>query len=840
MIDIKYKKYIEGSSPPFYYEVLPDSCDCLNKVTNGTGAIAAEGYVEFTLSFNNLDCLDVDCTVTFQVTDSKGCTASEVLTILDPCADFEVGPISKLGDYVFTVPVTGGSPNYQYKWLYDQDIFTTLNDGNKTLTLTLKDVDSGYPEQVPLYVTVTDSKGCKTTIQTNISICQPIANINNNYIRIACEFGQRTPFELSAIACANRTIDWTTLDTVRVVDNSTNDETTEEAIKVYMVDTGGYSGNNRIVEFVRDTGALAGSYTFYWTVKDDLGIESEEGYVLVNVLPCSDPPDRNNPSVDSCGCNVTSCDVDDNGELRTKFEACVVSECGCQAGFAGRGSGEEGDCIDPSTIEIVGGPYIPGAYAYYDSFTQEMVYIPAVGSEGIDIVEFIATTYNGVSTGLIRWTIFLNCYEPPITSNDTACVNCCETVNIPVLDNDDPNFAGGFDLNSIKIIEYPQWGTIDILPDGTIDYTALCNTGGQAEDTFQYVVKNVASPDYSEPATVTIEIACAGIDEESIICIEDPEPIALVETNLNSAGSYSVKFKGYLANGSTLDPNDEYEMEVWDVTNNTMLASATFFIDDDLTNIKPTTDNNWSTLISPYLTNVTLAKGLMQSTGISTIFDKKAFALGEGYANEYDDDGDIVGSDNSIKMKFVVRCIDLSQPATSDDSEDTMERIRLLAVEDTNYVDQGTNPDGNLASTWSWVGPAGIDSTFITSAGDLHPGQEAYTWFSQSLNVYNKPPGKLVQYKFAGGSNTTVSVNYNNEASLINALSNLPGSSYFSPKDWAYFETDFNLFGNNALIFISYVEYPEDYLEEFDIMYLNGTANNGKRTNCIIKNYILY
>lgn len=841
MIDIKYKKYIEGSSPPFYYEVLPDSCDCLNKVTNGTGSIAAEGYVEFTLSFNDLDCLDVDCTVTFQVTDSKGCVATQELVLVDPCEDFIVGPIAKLDDYVFTIPVTGGSPSYQYKWLYDQDIFTTLNDGNKTLTLTLKDVDFGYPEQTQLYVTVTDSKGCKSTVVYNISICQPIANNNSNYVRVACEFGQKTPLELSAIACSNRTIDWTTLDVVRVINNSTNQETTEETIKVYLVDTGGNSGSNRIVEIVRDSGALPGSYTFYWTVKDDLGIESEEGYILINVIPCAEPLVGDDPVIDECGCNITSCDVDENGELRTKLESCVVSECGCQAGFKGRGEiGDEGDCIDASTIEIVSGPYIPNAQAYYDPFTQELVYVPAVGSEGIDLVESIAYTHNGIPTGLIRWTIILTCYGPPEASDDVACVNCCETVNIDVLANDTPNFTGGFDLNSIKIISYPSYGTIDILPDGTIDYTALCNTGGQSEDSFQYVVKNIASDEYSNPATVTIEIACAGIDEEAVICINDGQPIAVVSANLNSSGQYSVNFKGYLSTGFPLDTNDEYEIEVWDVTNTLMLASATFFIDDDLTNIKPTTDNNWSTLISPYINNVTLTAGTMQSTGVTTVFNKEAFALAEGYANEYDDNGDIVGTDNSIKMKFVVRCTNLAQPATSADSEDDMERIRLLAIEDTNYVDQMANPDGNLASTWSWVGTPGLDSTFTTSISDLHASQEAYTWFSQSLNLYNKPPGKLVQYKFAGDVAQTASVNYTNEASLINAINNLPGGSYFSARNWAFYEPNYNLFGNNALIFTSYVEYPDDYLEQFDIMYLNGTANNGKRTNCIIKNYILY
>lgn len=845
MININYKKYIEGSSPPFEYQVLVAGCDCVT-VTNGVGVLASDGYAEFSLEFTNEACIG-DCTITLQVTDAKDCVATQELVLANPCDDFSVGPITKLSNYSFTVPVTGGDPNYQYKWLYDQDIFSTLNDGNKVLNLTLKPA-SGYPEQTQLYVTVTDSNGCKETVTYNISICQAIAQSNNNYVRLACEFGQRTPIELSAIACTGRTIDWSTFSVTRVVDNSTSNETTEDAIKVYLEDTGLFANGNRVFEFVRDVvNSIPGSYTFYWTVKDDLGIESQEGYILVNVLPCQGPSPGgggggnggDGPQTDECNCNVTSCEADENGELRTRLDACLVSECGCQAASP-RGSVSPEDCIDPSTIEIVAGPYYPGSIAYYDSFTQEMVYIPAIGAEGIDIVEFIAETYSGISTGLVRWTIFLNCYEPPITADDVACVNCCETVNIDVLANDDPNFPGGFDVDSIKILEYPSYGTVDILPDGTINYTALCNTGGQSEDSFQYIVKNVASPDYSEPATVTIEIVCAGGDEEYMICIDDPQPVAMVSTSINASGQYAVNFKGFLANGVSLDTNDEYEIEVWNTTDNLMLASATFFVNDDLTNIKPTTDNNWSTLISPYITNVTLSAGLMQSVGVNTVFDKPAFALGEGYANTYDDNGDIVGSDVAIDMKFVVRCTDVSQPVTSPDAEDTMARVRITVIEDTNYVDQMANPDGNLASTWSWVGAAGLDSTFTTSPPDLHPSQLAYTWFSESLNIYNKPPGKIVSYKLNSSPVQAVSVNYNSQAALVNAINGLAGITYFSGRSWDHFESDFNLKGNNALIFVSYTEYADDYLEEFDITYLNGTANNGKRTNCILKNYIPY
>lgn len=827
MINIEYKKYIEGSSPPYDYQVLVADCSCVT-VNNGTGSLASDGFIEFSLSFTNEACIET-CTVTLQVTDSKNCTASQELDLTSPCDDFVVGPISKLSDYSFTVPVVGGDPTYQYKWLYDQDIFTTLNDSNKTLNLELKPA-SGYPEQTVLYVTVTDSNGCKQTITYNISICQPIGEDISNYVRIPCEYSQRTPISLSAISCVERTIDWSTFTVTRIVNNDTLEELTEDDIKVYLEDTGLFASGKRVFEFVRDVvESIPGNYTFYWTVKDDLGIESEEAFIFVNVIPCIEDP-KDPPVTDDCACNISYCSLDDNEELRLKLSTCIVSEKDC----------EDDNCIDPSTINIVSGPNFPGAVVYYDSFTEELVYIPGVDPEGVDIVEFTAETYGGVPTGLITWTIYLNCYSPPEVADDVACVECCETVNIDILANDTPNFDGGFDVNSIQIIQYPSYGTINILPDGTIDYTALCNTGGQSEDTFQYIVKNLASDDYSNVGTVTIEIICAGIDDEYTICVEDPSPMAVVSASLNSVGKYSMNFKAFLANGSALDTNDEYEVEVWNTTDNLMIASATLFIDGDLATVKPTTDNDWTAKILPHIDNVTLTAGLMQSSGVTAIFDKEAFAIAEGYANEFDDAGDFVGGDVSIDMKFVVRATDVSQPATSSDSEADVERVRISVIEDTNYVDQGANPDGNLACTWSWVGTPGTDSTFTTSPSDLHASQLAYTWFSEFLNPYNKPPGKIVSYTISGFPAQSASINYSSQNSLINAFNALAGITYFGGKSWDYFETQYNLVGNNALMYVAYSEYSSVYLEEFDITYLNATVNNGKRTNCILKHYILY
>ena len=90
---------------------------------------------------------------------------------------------------------------------------------------------------------------------------------------------------------------------------------------------------------------------------------------------------------------------------------------------------------------------------------------------------------------------------PVVAKNDSAVTPACTvdsvaSVIIDILENDTP--LPDLDIASVKILTPPGFGSVEVLSDGTVRYTANCNFTGV--DTFSYEVN------YSLPVVVFVVV----------------------------------------------------------------------------------------------------------------------------------------------------------------------------------------------------------------------------------------------------------------------------------------------------------------------------------------------
>jgi hypothetical protein len=97
--------------------------------------------------------------------------------------------------------------------------------------------------------------------------------------------------------------------------------------------------------------------------------------------------------------------------------------------------------------------------------------------------------------------------------NDTACTICGTPIIIDVLANDTSSYP--LVKDSVTIVTQPSYGWINVLPNGTIQYTPISNYEGT--DSFTYTVDNVFGQT-SNAAAVTISVACAGLSNTINLC----------------------------------------------------------------------------------------------------------------------------------------------------------------------------------------------------------------------------------------------------------------------------------------------------------------------------------
>lgn len=136
-----------------------------------------------------------------------------------------------------------------------------------------------------------------------------------------------------------------------------------------------------------------------------------------------------------------------------------------------------------------------------DTSTGVITYQPDAGFTGQDTFTYEIGNTNGefdVATVVVD---VVN-DAPPAANDDETTTDVDQTISIPVLDNDFDSLDSIIPADT-QIISEPTNGTAEVNPDGTVNYTP--NPGYQGTDSFVYQIVNEAG--ITDVATATIRVA---------------------------------------------------------------------------------------------------------------------------------------------------------------------------------------------------------------------------------------------------------------------------------------------------------------------------------------------
>lgn len=824
----------EGKAP---FTITVQGCSCTS-VTESVQTLAAYGVVSIEVDFPSSECYE-SCEVTVLVVDDDDCRQELAFNDLDnPCDDLEV-EISQNG-YEFTATPAGGSGFYSFMWTYDKNMFKLLSKDAKQSTLklepTLNQVNVFSNSSVSVFIT--DSQGCTATATSNANVCQPVSFSSAEFISIPCY--QRGVFDLQARPCADRSIDWATLDFIRVVDNVTDQEVLD---KLYFQQDTADVGRGEILYNTNDVPLVqnGGSFTVYWKVADDLGIYTSEASFVVYVFPCV-PPDPGGVNTNQCRCNYRAQCTENDGERPIALEIDMSNcfeKCDCE---------DKDKDVDADSFHIVSGPYIAGAYVVWNPATLKLQYFAPAGSVGIDLIEYTICNSGGQCSGISTATIILNCIAAPTLVDDAACTNCVEPVTINVLANDS---GQNLDPSTLQIVESPSFGSVYIDANYNIVYTPFVNYSGS--DTFKYIVMNFGGQGgQPEPATVTVTVSCAGNGEPVVICDTEPEPMASVSSsiicnNIINQAIFEILLGGWIDNnGSNVALVDGDLIK---------LQSAVLGLNVELivgenpllpAGYQNDVGGNWAALL-PFLTGSGDMEASDLLAGTYALFlDKKDWAETNGFINIYDTTSGAQVQDQAMEIDLAVYSKDVSEGTMSAQVTTLIEKVKINAFEDTSYPSYTIKPKG--VGTWTSVDGA-VPSTNCNS--DCVAGNNLESWYSHIQGTCDTPymtvpPSVIASYKIDSGSEVVLSPGYpltlgSGEADLLLGLNS------FGPWAFKYVScgvaamATYGVQGYNGAFVVScyLVESAED-LEYFKITYENGGDNDGLTSKMTLDSVVLF
>jgi hypothetical protein len=261
------------------------------------------------------------------------------------------------------------------------------------------------------------------------------------------------------------------------------------------------------VRISTDPSFPAGTYTISYTVQDEFGITSNTGILYVVVEECN------------AGTSITI----PNQTLQLPCDLEPGDTWDIYIGNLPQPASE----VDWSTFQFVpgGGSVTTSPLGLANGYPDNVVFslstltitytVPAVS--GTDSFVWQVSSYSGDPSNATISAILLECPEAPTANDDNDCSDCGEPILINVLANDVPNGPSNIDPTTLQIVSFPSNGTAFVTSGWQISYTA--DPGFSGTDTFTYRVANNANPpQFSDPATVTIEVICAGLPSSISIC----------------------------------------------------------------------------------------------------------------------------------------------------------------------------------------------------------------------------------------------------------------------------------------------------------------------------------
>lgn len=482
MITLPLKTYraTNGVAPYTYTWTTDDSCITFDTIsgtsTNGDFPIEITGLDETCLQTAN---------ITLSVVDVNGCPTSTTFLAGNICDDLVLNDITATGEFTFTVSSTNANcSGLSFSWNYDTTLFILdqVFGTSYGSTLTLIPIDGvTMPSNTIISVTVTDCNGCSKTKNFTKAICRPTAqDFTYNMYCLDSQTAYLGGFtQIPEPTGCNYTYDYNNVSLGSPTDSG-----------IVMTNSNGILTGSATIS------VTPGVYTINYTVENDFGLVSEPGLITIIINQCGTGNTISIPSTTyqiDCG-DIIGDVVEIPISITTNSPAVV---------------------IDWTTWQLVTPP-TPASPSITHSTNMAgehviLYEIPAI--TGTDVFLWtVCDTLGNCATGT-TYTILLDCASPPVTVTDADCVTCNQSVIVDVLTNDLPS-GNPIDVTTVNISTAPTSGTANPLPDGTIIYTPSITTG---TDTFQYTVSNVTG-DVSLPATVTIDIICAGDDNNTQLC----------------------------------------------------------------------------------------------------------------------------------------------------------------------------------------------------------------------------------------------------------------------------------------------------------------------------------
>lgn len=510
-----------GDTGPYTYTwSATGTTGCVSFSPSVTGTIVNPLTEEIItdIQFFNETCLE-DTIISLVVTYNNGeCSSTFPITIDNPCDDLEIGTITHTSPLTFSVAPTGGTPNYNYTWVYNTSLFAAVGSTNSNV-LQLQFIGTGNaPSVVDIYCKVTDQNGCSSFTSRQATLCSPI--VDNYFIPLEC----RSTFATKSLCivpqvCPNTTIDWTKANFVSP--NSGLTVTLGAPEKQCAL-----AGGQRFV-INSSVNVPAGIYDIPYTLTDNNGIQSNTGTIRVLVPNCGflvfNPTNPGNAGGGAGGSSSGGgplIAIENQSPFQIPCTAIVSDtfEIGPATNFVSSANTIDWDSleiIDQATGTAAGhGPVttpLSGSVIFNPATYNFEYTIPAV--TGTDSFQWTVCDVNGNCATTSIYSIVLDCSRVPTAVNDTECGTCGVSIEHDVLTNDTINGI----LTNLQVTTAPSNGVAAFNYDYSsprIIYTANSNYSGA--DSYVYTLTNDMGE--TDTATVTVTVICAGTDSNTAVC----------------------------------------------------------------------------------------------------------------------------------------------------------------------------------------------------------------------------------------------------------------------------------------------------------------------------------
>lgn len=510
MITVTKKIEITNGTAPYTYVWSTDN-NCVT-FTEKTGTITGD-TITTDITFTDEACITA-ATITLTVTDSTGCISAPLtVSVSNVCDNLVLGSISETSDLTFLASASSDNCNsLTIDWEYEQAIFREVSRQDTPFTsalqLELQDGVQNFPATLDIIATVTDCNGCVKEGSYTYSFCTPTATniqadvlcVNYTNVPTGAFYVKNKLILPELTGCSGITTDYSTIEfevpnskiTVLTADDADNTD-----IVIGQRAIAGLLAENEVA-IIGTYDITPGLYLLKYSMRTTDGIRSIKGTVIARFVACGDgktiaAPDK------SINVDCTSLSAGDTLSINIENEVQVI----------------EGSTIDWSSWELVTPPtptsttITLGTNSDGDHVIEYVLPTPIVD----DAFAWIICDTDGLCSTSTVYTV-VDCIDAPTANDDAVTAVCNTSTTHTVLDNDLGN-GSPIDVQSIVITEDPSKGTVVVVGDGTIIYTADYAESGS--DTYKYTVKNLSGATSNE-ATVTVTINCAGQDASLTIC----------------------------------------------------------------------------------------------------------------------------------------------------------------------------------------------------------------------------------------------------------------------------------------------------------------------------------